>query len=368
MTSNILTTKEALLLQRYLDGEASKQERPLAEALLENRASARVYRELLKELRTGVEAAHQEALDRANFEEVDVLFERAANWAGYAEESLEELAPLLERFHDGEADLVEATLVGALIDERDDVAAYLAELEGISLGIQEITAGQEVDFGNLWSTIESSIAGAADEVDAPIHLDPYRPAEHGLLVQRFFDGEVTSDERRRVQNWIDGEVSEVVELLAAMEELHLSTNVAIDWAQEDAPLDEIWSGIEARLGQIDAEQAAPNVVSLDSRQGARRPSWQFAMAAAAMVLLSIAVGLLAQQALSSPERIIETRTVVIFDSVENAPGSSVMIHSPELASHESGEDDLPILWVIEDEEEDWDDEEVESDDRFQGPF
>ena len=374
MTSKTLTYEEALLLQRYLDGEAQEGEVEKAEELVSTSAAARIYLEALRELGEGVRAAAKEAWRRAPRVRGEEILERALSWAGWASAPLEELAPMLERFHDGEVDGAEGAVIAGLLEEREDVGEYLAELEGLSRSIRELSAPkEEIDFGGLWAGIAEAIG---EEEATLVGLDPFDLEEEGLLVQRFHDGEVSADEARRVQNWIDGNEPLVEGMLGALAELHVGVNAGVELAQERAELDQIWAGIEGRLDEIDAEKQAGNVVALGPRREARearRPGGTTYLALAAMVLVVIFAGLFLQQ-VQGPERIVETRTVVIFDSVEYAPGSSVMIHTPELASHGGGlEEDLPILWVIEEDqfEDDYEDEEDGSlpvDERFHGPF
>lgn len=377
MTSKTLEITEALLLQRYHDGDASREEIEAAEALLSSRAAARIFVEVLSEVGEGVRIAHGEALKRVEFAPAEAVVERALAWAGYAEASLDELAPLLERFHDGEVDPTEAVVVQTLLESREDVAEYLMELSSMAAGIQNLVGERsEVDFGGLWAGIEAAIS----EEDKGA-LDPYRPQEHGLLLQRFHDGEVDEAEARRVQNWLREDDGAVDGMLGAMAELHIAVNAGLESAQEEVDFGEVWTGIEAQLDRIDAEKETPKVVSLQARReeaagGRRQQSGPSYLAIAAMALLVVLAGVVATQVMPS-EKVVETRTVVIFESVEYAPGSSVMIHSPELASHggEEGEEELPILWVIEDEEEYRDGEDVEEnealqeeDPRFLGPF
>ncbi len=360
MTRTTLTTEEAWLLQRYVDDEASGEEHRRAEALLKELPAARVYVTAIEELAVATRAAAEAAWEGAHPPSAQDVVELARQWAGWAQAPLEEIAPLLERFHDGEVDPAEGAAVVALLEEREDVADYLAELDGLAAGIRvHEEAIAEADFSGFFDGIAAAIDAEEGEEAEVLPMDPFDAEEHLLLLHRFHDGECSAEECRRVQRWIDGGDSTVETLLGVMAELQVGVNAGIEMAQEEADFADLWSGMEGRLDEIDAEKAAPNVVSLPDR-AAQTPGrslfHQPVFALVATVVLILMGSYLGSQILQQ-ETVVETRTVVIFDSVEYAPGSSVMIHNPQLASHEADEDDIPILWVLDDDDDDdWDDE------------
>ena len=373
MTRTTLTYDQAMLLQRHVDGETTSQEEDRAQELLERSSPARVYAAALDELRIALQMAEEASWERAKLPSPEEWVELARNSAGWAEADLDDLAPMLERFHDGEVDPAEAATVVALMEERDDVAEYLSELDRLSAGIRNAgEAGADVDFDGLWAGIAAQIEG--DKSTAPAPIDPFDPVESTVLIHRYHDQEVSDEERRRVDGWIKGGDAEVDGLLGAMAEIHVGVNAGLEVAQEKVDFSDIWTKVESRLDEIDAQNASSNVISLDqapdsrSRQ-ANSNSWNKPVFAIAAAVALIIVGSLIGPQLWQPEQVIETRTVVIFDSVESAPGSSVMIHSPQLASHGGEEtDDLPILWVMDDDGEEYDSDFDDDFDEHPGPI
>lgn len=362
MKRQTLTYEEALLLQRHIDGESSASEEKLVGELLQESSAARIFVASLKELRAIAQMAEEFAWEQARVPSAEEVVELAFASTDWVDTSLEELAPLLERFHDGETDPAERAVVAALIDERDDVAQYLAELDGIARGIRQAGELDDVDFGGFWDSIEDRLDD--DEVDDEEQVveQLFDVEKHQVLLYRFHDGEVSDEESRRVTDWLEGGHEHTDGVLGALAEIHLGVNAGIEFAQESADLDEIWTAVESRLDEIDAEKAAGNVVSLDrapsagrEKRASDRRNWTtpvFALVAA--LLLMLFGGLFGSEFFQNEhvvEQIVETRTVVIFDSVEYAPGSSVMIHTPELANHDGSQgDDIPILWVIDEDE------------------
>lgn len=374
MTRTTLTYDEALLLQRHVDGETTSQEEDRAQDLLERSSPARVYAAALGELRIALQMAEEAAWERAELPSPEEWVDLARDSAGWAEADLDELAPILERFHDGEVDPAEAATVVALMEERDDVAEYLSELDRLSAGVRSAgEAGADVDFDGLWAGIAAQIEG--DKSTAPAPIDSFDPVESTVLIHRYHDQEVSDEERRRVDGWLKGGDAEVDGLLGAMAEIHIGVNAGLEVAQEKVDFTDIWTAVESHLDEIDAQNAASNVVSLDKAPDsqARRAdsnSWNKPVFASAAAVALIIMGSLIGPQLWQPEQVIETRTVVIFDSVESAPGSSVMIHSPQLASHDGEEnDDLPILWVMDDDgDEEYDSDFDDDFDEHPGPI
>ncbi len=383
MTSKTLKKKEALLLQRHVDDELDDGEADAAAALLERSAAARVYVSALKSLHEAVRVAEKMAWKGASLPPPETWVELAETSSDLAETPLDDLAPMLERFHDGEVDEAEAAVVAALVDERDDVAGYLSELDRLAAGIRKAGVADEVDFDGFWDGIREGIDHIDDEKSTPVAIDPFDPEEHRLLLYRFHDDEVTAEERRRVEAWIEANDEGVDSLLGALAEVHLGVNIGIEIAREQADLDGIWTGVCDELDTIDAEQAADNVVAFDDPPRSASPNptpvWNKPILAVAAAVILLATGaLMGPQLLQQDEEVVETRTVVIFDNIESAPGSSVFLHTPELADHEvehglaSGRNGQPmiraeddyadptVLWLI-DEEEDEEDEDSDED-------
>jgi hypothetical protein len=156
--SQVLSKAERELLSRHHDGELTKSEREQAEALLEASAPARVFVGALEELRLAARYAEEELWEVASLPSAQIIAELARSVADAAQ-SLEELAPLLERFHDGEVDGVERAFVVALINERSDVADYLATLDGLSTDFKELSSllGSKADFGGFWDRLEARL-------------------------------------------------------------------------------------------------------------------------------------------------------------------------------------------------------------------
>ncbi len=371
MTSKRLTKQQALLLQRFVDGQADDDQRRAAEDLLESSPPARVYVAALEELGHAVRAAEQEAWRRASPPPVNDWVRLAETSTEFVDASLDELAPLLERFHDGEADRAEAAVVAGLIDERDDVAGYLAELDGLASALRQGLSEEKVDFGGFWDGIAAAIDEEDSKQAAPtVPLHSFDAEEHRLLLYRYHDGEVDQAERAMVEGWIAADNEEVDAILGAMAEIGLGVTAGIEQARESANLDQLWHGLEDHLDAIDAERAADNVVAFDRApdKDDKKSTWNhplFAMAAAVVLLITGA--LVGPQLMQSQEEIVETRTIVIFDNVETAPGSSFHVSAPEFAGHEfdaaeadffvSDDDPQPtVLWLIEDDEDDDDDD------------
>ena len=188
MTRKKLTTEEALLLQRHVDGEWGAGEKAKAEALLKAEPAARVFVAALEELQLAARGAVEAAWESTGAPSPAEWVELAHQWAGWADASLEDLAPLLERFYDGEVDAAEGAAVAALLEEREDVVAYLEELEALSAGVlahQEAVA--EADFSNFFAGIAAAIDAEEGGRDlAPVvSLDAFDAEKHLLLLHRY---------------------------------------------------------------------------------------------------------------------------------------------------------------------------------------
>src|SRR5699024_2944430 len=193
---------------------------------------ARVFLRALDELGVGLRAGEQFGWERARPAAPSParLTEMAAQAGDLLDQPLEELAPLLERFHDGEADPAEMAWVRALLGEREDAAEYLAELDRLSGGLQAASDEllDEVDFGGFWENIHAEINRQTGPKEP--QTPAFDPHEHLLLLHRYADGEVDPDEQALVQAWVDQEHAEVKAYLAALDELRFGVQVAAETA------------------------------------------------------------------------------------------------------------------------------------------
>ncbi|MFW5966602.1 MAG: hypothetical protein ACOCV2_03740 [Persicimonas sp.] len=387
MASRELTREQGLLLQRYHDGELSAAESVQAEQLLERERAARIYVRALEELRAAVEAADQQAWHNAREEAPtpDELVRLALEADDLCDEPLEDLAPLLERFHDGEADRAEMMVVQALVDERDDVAAYLANLEGLNQGLKaasaELTEG--VDFDAMWRGIEAGIdAHDRDESpeDAPRDADADRtafdPHRDLPLLYRYFDGEANEDEAARVEQWLASDDSEARAYVAALDEIKEGVSLAVEQVVDEAPVDQIASRVSEKLSD-QSDQSDGSVVSIQSAREDRDQSggssggdtqrgwWHDYRQAivggvAAAVVLVAAAALFQDQLFGPEERVVVEERVVFVDDVESSPGSSVKIDGPTKKAGMNGdvpdeaegadEDDSTVIWLMDSED------------------
>ncbi|TXD35230.1 hypothetical protein FRC98_17340 [Lujinxingia vulgaris] len=361
MTQENLTYEQALRLQRYVDRELPAEERAAIEEALATRPGWQIYVAALQELKLAVEMAAEAAWERAPAVDAATIARLAQAASDLSESSLDELAPMLERFHDGEVDEAEGAVIAALLETREDVADYLAELDAMSQSIRGSDLSAGADFDDFWQKIEAGI-DQADHASSDAPVAELRPAipfdddEHRVLLYRYHDGEVSAEERTLVERWIAAGEPQVDATLGALAELHVGLNAGVELAQDSADFAELWEGIAAGIDRADAEEAAGNVVTLQDRKSDKAAAPRsivhspvFALAAAVALLIC---GAIVSQTFMQQEKIVETRTVVIFDSVEYAPGSSVMIHTPQLAglSAEEAAEEVPILWVMEDED------------------
>lgn len=365
MKKQELTYREQNLLQRHFDGELEGAEAMAAEELLAQSVAARVFLASLEELALAVRESEALVWESAGVASSEEIAEIAAKSSALSERSLVELAPLLERFFDGEADEVESIFVAGLIDEREDVAAYLEQLDELRGGLREIgtTLGADVDFGDFWRGIDARLGDGAESAAE----DRYDADEHAVLLYRFHDEQVDDAERSRVEGWLAANEPEVKQTIAALAELNVAVNASVELAQERVDLSAMWSGVEARLDALEQEESASErvekvaevaaesrVVSLASVRSERRGWGRPAMAFAAAVTLLLLGGLLAERILGSETVIIKERTVVIVDSVEHGPGVRVDINSPIEQAGQVGEEeeDFPtVIWLLDADEE-----------------
>lgn len=370
MAPQSLTTEQALLLQRFYDGDLSAAESVRAEQLVERSTAARVYVRALEELSAAARAAGALAWERAERAAISpqVLTEMAESAADLCEAPLADLAPLLERFHDGEADEAERACVTALLEVRDDAVDYLAGLDEIGQGMRVLGEEMvdEVDFGGFWDGIAAQIgddrAGDRTGDRAEQACAAFDRDTHLVLLHRYVDDEVDADERALVEGWVAQGDAQVRDYLAALGEIELGVTAAIETACERAEVRDIWTGVSHALD----DEARAEVVSLADearKRGSQGSSdgggWfgeyrqAIVGALAAAVVLAGLVGLFKDQLIGSQERVVVEKRVVYVEQVEYSPGSSVMIDSPvEQASMEAGgdeseDDDEPtVIWLF----------------------
>lgn len=328
--TQVLSNNECTLLQRYYDGDPlDPADVTVVEQLLNSSTTARVFMSALEELTLAMCGAEQALWENASPPSADSVVAAALNAASLAEQPLEELAPLLERFFDGEVMGEEMIAVQALIDEREDVVDYLAELDGLRSSVlsghEQLVGG--VSFDNFWDSIASQI-----EDELPQVASSYDNEAHRVLLYRYFDGEVDAQEREQVDRWIATGEAEVVGTFAALAELRLAVVTAVESAQERVDFSSLWHSIEDALDdQVEAQ--GENVVSLARKQRERNvtvgDSRTLVMAAlAAMLFVAFGAGIFKDQLFGPAERVVVEKTVVIVDSVEYEPGSSVMVNTP----------------------------------------
>src|SRR5690554_5754223 len=160
MTQEKLTYTQALLLQRYVDHDLDQRARADVEDALADHPSWQVYVAALEELKLAVEMAAEAAWDNAPKVDATTLARLAQAAGDLSTSSLDDLAPMLERFHDGEVDEAEAAVIVGLMETRDDVADYLAELDAMGQGIRLGEACADADFGDFWSNVQAGIEDA----------------------------------------------------------------------------------------------------------------------------------------------------------------------------------------------------------------
>lgn len=329
-----LSKEDIRLVQRLHDGDLSEFEQARAERLISQNAQARTLMAALAEIELGVRGAEIDAWERADAPAADDVSARAVGASPPGGDSLVDLAPLLERYHDGELLHEEAAEVEALMQERDEVAGYLDVLAELSLGVTVARdeAVDGVDFGAMWAGIDACLGDEASAAAA------YDPEEHHVLLQRYHDGEVEASERERVEAWLEAEQPEVMATLSALGELGLSVNAAVELVVERAELD-LWSRVASELDTSSSahEEAAAAVTSLEARREAKarqEVSWwsrnrQTVYAVAATAVIAVLGGLLLGNPFAPRERVVvKERTIVIVDDVKYKPGTSVMVTSP----------------------------------------
>jgi hypothetical protein len=288
---------------------------------------------------------------------------------------LSQLAPMLERFHDGEATEAELDEVMGLMERREDVAAYLEALDSLSDQVKDASSvvSEAFDGGSFWDKIEVRLdeqaSGQVAEV-VPLRRPQPKTAErpafcvdnHQVMIYRYYDGEVGEAERAQVNAWaeIDPKVSKT---LAAMSELTLATRVAVERAQQRADMSKLWGRVQAELEREMVEREA-GVVSLARVREQRVGLWaahqrEIVTAVIAALVTIVGIGVFGDK-LFRGERVVVERTVVIVDSAESAPGSSVMVRGgvriapgeqPTISAEPSSDEEPTVIWLIDEASE-----------------
>lgn len=382
MTNRSLTDEQRRLLQRWFDGELAGGEHRRAEELIDSSNAAAEYVERLEEVRTaaGIAIAEVEAIGR-NGLSTEQLVAAAHEAPPLTEEAIDELAPLLERYHDGETTPAETRSVEQLRAERNDVRDFLEGLE--FLGDSTRAAGREVAEGanldRIWEGVDRDIRFESPDRKAP----SYRPERDQRLLHRYADGELGGERRNLVEHWLETD-DEARATLEAIETLGEAARGASHEARDGVELDGIWEGVEERLDEETAGAGeSGNVVSIDRgrRTGDESPEeaesteadsasqaasggvveWigdyrQGAVGAAAAAAVLLAAAALFGPRLFEKERVVvkEKETVVIVDSVEYGAGSTVAVDGPmkEVGSKPEPDDgaekeDKPtVIWLL----------------------
>ena len=394
MTDDSLTYRQRELLQRWFDDEVDGPEAGRAEELLESSAAARGYVERLREVRSAAEIAFGEAHQSRGVElSAEEITRRAEAASPLVELPLEELAPLLERYHDAEVTPEEQAAVEGLLVERDDVVDYLENLDFLARAIQtaDTQASRGVTTDGIWDGVQRSLSFEHDESPPD-----YRPERDQALVHRYVDGELDEERRAQVEQWLDDPESEASRSVETIRRLGDAARAGFDRAGERADLDAIWEGVDQRL-EAEADEGA-EVVSFDearrerterdetsSEEGASKDTastggqsaegggmveWlgqygQALVGAAAATLIVVGAAALFDLQLFQQERVVKEKTVVIVDSVQYESGSSVVVDSPmkQVGGAAAGENaekkgDKPtVIWLLNSNGESQSDEE-----------
>lgn len=343
-----LTATQYELLARLADGDLAPGEELLAQKLAKTPAGETFLNELAV-LEASARLAEEAIWEKSTLTPETIL----AGIDQPATLELRELKPLLERFFDGECDEVEAEWVAELVDTRDDVAEYLVHLETMQAGIRiaEDHLGAAAGFDGFFQ----SVMGRIEESDAGLSV------EEKVLVTRYFDDEVNDTERARVSALLESN-QDAKAMFDALGEIRLATTASMDTVCEGVDFSSIWESVEDAMNE-DQEAAGDNVVSLGKRKKEtffQQYRQSIIGAVAALVVVAFAGALIGPFA--QPERVIVEKTVVIVDSVEYAPGASVMINSPvqqassiSEASSET-EEEPTVIWLLDSGEENLEEE------------
>ena len=351
MTDASLTTKQRDLLQRWFDGELAEDRVPEAEALIEDSQAAAAYVASLESMQQITRGLADEARGGPGWS-VEETVSKAVDAPPAADEPLRELAPLLERYHDGEVVEAEAALVRRLRRRRDDVADYLKGLEHLGDAVRgaDEASRDGIDF-------DAQVQAVLEAVDS--QAPAFDRDEHAEWLHRYADGELDGERRQIVEKWVDEGHPEVTDALETLDALGQTTRAAFDEAGGHNI--ELWDAVADAIDDDEEESGgSAEVFRLDDyRQG-------IAGAVAAALVLITAGALFGDRLFPWGERVVEKKTVVIVDSVEHSEGSSVLIDSPmqEAGASESADDpkkatkkageaseDKPtVIWLLDSDE------------------
>ncbi len=345
-----LSTLQISQIQQFHDGEISEGS---VSELLTSSSHARVYLTALQELSGATKAAMEEAWEKADATNAVADWSEAAFGATrLLDMKIQELAPMLERFHDDEVSPMESASVLALMQERDDIVAYLENLDMLSGSVKGVDFSEGVNFDGFFDKVAAELKLETKAPSNVVRLDhAFSYEEHAVLLQRFFDEEVTPREQQRVQSWIDSENEDVIGALEACEELSLATTIASEQAVEQADFSNLWASIESEISQTEEKSTqSEQVVQIGAfREKKAEASFfqkyqQSIFTAVAAVLL---LGVFGPQMFGSEKHTVEK--IVIIDGISSEPGTSVRIDAPmrpvSAQVEEDDEEESTVIWI-----------------------
>ncbi len=352
MTDASLTTRQRDLLQRWFDGELAEDRVPEAEALIEESQAAADYVASLESMQRITRGLADEVRGGPGWSAEETV-SKALDAPPAADEPLRELAPLLERYHDGEVVEAEAALVRRLRRRRDDVADYLKGLEQLGDAVRgaDEASRDGIDFDAQVHAVLEAVDSQPPTFDAD---------EHAEWLHRYADDELDAERRQIVEGWVDEGHPEVTDALKTLDALGQTTRAAFD--QAGGHNIELWDAVADAIDDEEEESGgSAEVFRLDDyRQGIA------GAVAAALVLITVGA-LFGDRLFPWGERVVEKKTVVIVDSVEHSEGSSVLIDSPmqeagasesaddpkkatKKADDEASEDKPTVIWLLDSDE------------------
>jgi hypothetical protein len=393
MATEALTDDQRDLLLRWFDGELdSREEVDRAEQLVETSDRARAFVDTLDHLQSSAVAAFDAARPAPDeLPDPRQVAERAADADPLCELPFDELAPLLERYHDDEVTDPTRAAIERLVDRRDDAAAYLEQLEtlGEATRAAQHAALEDAELDGLRGGIERDVAYADHPDDPPA----YEPGRDEPLLHRFVDGELPESKRDLVETWLEDN-PDAARTVETLEELSGAAEAAHCEATEQVDFESLRSDIDERISELSTGgddqtgSGSADVVSIDSsrtdggrtgdtgtdtqtREDSSEPrstGWlsgyrQGLVGAAAAALLIAGVGVLFGTNLFENERVVvKEKTVVIVDSVQYDKGSSVVVDSPmkkvsannqtgstaagDSSSDDSEEEQPTVIWLL----------------------
>lgn len=357
-----LSTLQISQIQQFHDGEVSKG---LVSELLNNSSHARVYLTALQELAGATKAAMEEAWGKVDATNAVADWSEAAFSATrLLDMELHELAPMLERFHDDEVSTMESASVLALMQEREDIANYLENLDTLGGNVKSLDFSDGVNFDGFFANIAAELNIETKATSNVVRLDhAFSYEEHAVLLQRFFDNETTPREKQRVQSWLDSNNVDVIGALDALEELNLATTIASDQAVEQADFTNLWSSIQNEISQTNELPAqSEQVVQLGAfREKKEEESFfqkyqQSIFTAVAAVLLLAVFG---PQMFGTEKHTVER--IVIIDGISSEPGTSVRIDAPirPVSAQVDDEEESTVIWITDESSESEDVKDIE---------